>query len=190
MQIDNCWEQVSKLISSGNVNEAIAICESVPCSKLLKCQKYLGWSYYDKGDMERALTWFSKAGDQEDGEALFGLGSVHVARKEFQIALQYFERAASHGYVRGYQWIAGIYQHGCGVPIDINKATSYYQKGADRGYLMAKRSLISLASQNGNILVRICSQLKLISLQIEAVKIAYLNINDPRLADIQLRKKD
>ena len=187
INIANCWTEISRLVSIGEIGKAIAICEAGPCSGLLECQRYLGWHYYKKGDMEKALIWFAQAADQKDGEGLFGMGSVHVAQKEFQKALQYFECAAGHGYIRAYQWIAGIYQHGCGVPPDIDKATNYYQQGAVHGFIMAERSLINLTSKNGNVLVQILSLLKLVSLQIRTAKIAYQNMNDPRLADVQRR---
>lgn len=185
MNATNCWENASKLIANGEASKAMELCETEPCSGSLECQNYLGWAYYARGEMETASNWFIKAADKEDGEALFGMGSVHTTLKDFPLALSYFERAANQGYIRGYQWIAGIYQHGCGVPTDINKAINYYQKGAAQGYIMSERSLISLASQRGNILVKISSLLKLIRLQIKTAKIASRNINDPRLADVK-----
>lgn len=113
---ERCWQAAFDCISKGQADKAVALCETEPCSQVLECQRYLGWSYYAKADFERAFSWFSKGADRNDGEAMFGLGSIHVARKEFKNALEYFERSASLGYVRSYQWIAGLYHHGCGVP--------------------------------------------------------------------------
>lgn len=182
-----CWAAAYELIANGEIERAIAICKSDKCSSVMECQRYLGWSCYEKGDVKNALVWFTKAADQEDGEALFGIGSVYVAQREFRNALEYFERSANQGYARSYQWIAGIYQHGCGVPMDINKAVCFYKEGASRGYVMAERSLINIASVNGNVFEKLLSMLKLVLLQIRTAKIAYRNIDDNRLADVQLK---
>ncbi len=187
VKVESCWTEVSRFISIGETGKAVAICEADPCSGLLNCQRYLGWHYYKKGDTGKSLVWFAQASDQKDGEALFGMGSVYVSQKEFRKALQYFECAAEHGYIRAYQWIAGIYQHGCGVPPDIDKASKYYQLGAVHGFIMAERSLINIKSKNSNVLLKILSLIQLVSLQIRTAKIAYQNMNDPRLADVRRR---
>ena len=184
MEIFDCWEETSRLITRGESARAIELCESKRCSNVLRCQRYLGWTYYAKGDIEGALIWFSKAANQGDAEASFGVASAYVARKEFQLALRHFEQAATAGYRRGYQWIAGIHQHGYGVPIDVDKAISYYEKGASYGYVMAERSLINLRWERGNLPVKLLSLLQLIRLQLRAAKIAYRDINDPRIADV------
>jgi TPR repeat protein len=184
MNASDCWSTAYKLIESGNIAGAMALCEKAPCSAVPQCQRFLGWEYYKQNEMQNALLWFGRAADQQDGEALFGIGSVHVARKEFQAAIPYFELAAKHGYPRGYQWIAAIYQHGSGVPTDLQMALDYYQRGASHGCIMAERSLIALESRQGNILVKFSSLFKLIRLQIKTVKIASHNKNDPRIADI------
>ena len=184
-KVAECEGAIYELIALGKAEQVKALCETEPCSNVAYCQKYLGWAYYKQNDLEKSLLWFARAAKQDDGEALFGIGSICVVRKDYRSALQYFEKAVARGYARAYQWIGGIYQHGCGVPVDINKATLSYQLGAAHGFIMAKRSLINIASQRGGIVIKIGLLPKLICLYFEIAKIVYSNVNDPRIVDIQ-----
>jgi TPR repeat protein len=180
----NCWNEAYKLIANGEIEKAMELCSQEPCSSVLECQRFLGWQYYELKEFDKALNWFGKAADREDGEALFGIGSVYTARKDFQSAMPFFERSAIRGYPRGYQWVAALYQFGCGVPKDINQAIQYYQLGAAQGYVRAERSLIYLESKQGNIFIKIISLYRFIRLLLKTVKIMTHNVNDPRIADV------
>src|SRR3989339_17122 len=122
-----CWGRAVHFISIGEPDKARMLCENKLCSGMVECRRYLGWLYYEKGDMEKSFNWFAEAAEQDDGESLFGIGSIYASQKNFLDALRYFESSANHGYVRSYQWIAGLYQHGCGMPRDIEKAIEYYK---------------------------------------------------------------
>ncbi len=180
----DCWSIAYEFIVNDEIDMAISLCETDVCSNSLSCQRFLGWTYYNKRDMEKALSWFSKAANQNDGEALFGIGSVLVVNENFQSAASYFERAARNGYHRGYHWAGSIYHRGSGVAIDVDKAITYYRQGAAHGYIMAERSLISLEMEKGNILVKFVLAFKFIALLVKAVRILFLNIDDPRVIDV------
>ncbi len=184
MDETDCWSIVYEFIINGEIDKAISLCETEVCSNSMSCQRYLGWKYYEKGDMEKALSWFGKAANQKDGEALFGIGSVQIVKKDFQSAVFYFENAAKNGYPRGYHWAGSIYHRGSGVPIDIDRAIKYYRQGAEHGYIMAERSLISLEFKNGNIFEKFILIFKFIMLFIRTAKILIKNINDPRVIDV------
>lgn len=180
----DCWSIVYKFIANDEIDNAISLCETEVCSNSLNCQRFLGWTYYNKRDMEKALSWFGKAANQNDGEALFGIGSVLVVKKDFQSAVSYFERAASNGYHRGYQWAGSIYHRGNGVVIDLERAEKYYRQGAEHGYIMAERSLISLEMRKGNFFVKFVFAFKFIVLLVKTARILFLNIDDPRVMDV------
>ncbi|MBJ7309699.1 tetratricopeptide repeat protein [Rugamonas sp. CCM 8940] len=184
MDTTDCWSFAYEFIVSGEIEKAISLCETEVCSNSINCQRYLGWIYYKRGDMEKSLSWFGKAADQKDGEALFGIGSVLVVKKDFQSAVSYFERAANNGYPRGYQWAGSIYHRGSGVSIDLDRAEKYYRQGAAHGYIMAERSLISLRMKKENIFVKFILIFKFVALLVKATKISVRDINDPRMMDV------
>lgn len=134
--------------------------------------------------MEKALSWFFRAAEQGDAEALYGIGSVHFVQRAFPAALQYYERAADKGYSRSYHWIGYMYHQGLGMPRNINMAIDYYKKSAAHGYLVAERALIHLAWQEGGILRRILALPKYIYIVLKAATIAYCDINDYRIVDV------
>jgi TPR repeat protein len=180
----DCWSIAYEFIVNGEIEKAVSFCETEACSNSILCQRYLGWIYYEKGDMERALNWFNKAAIQKDGEAIFGIGCVHIVNKNFQSALYCFESATDNGYFRGHQWAASIYHRGNGVPINTDKAIEHYRKGAEHGYIMAERSLISLESKKGGFITKFVSIFKFAALLIKTMKISLRDINDPRLMDV------
>lgn len=184
MNESDCWPTAYQHIANGELKKAIELCEREPCSGSVECQRFLGWEFYKKNDMDSALIWFSKAAQQGDPDAAFGIGSAHFARREFDLALLYYDQAAGLGYARAYGWIGYIYQLGLGVPRDIGKATQYYRKSAEHGYLLAERALIYLTFRHGNTLSKVLAVPKFIYILAKAVILAYRNINDERLRDI------
>lgn len=160
------------------------LCEKASCSASLDCQRFLGWRYYEQNNMDNALSWFCKAAQQGDGDALFGIGSVHFVQRNFPTALQYYERAADHGCPKAYSWIGYIHQLGLGVPRNIEMAANYYKKSAAHGSLLAERALIHLTFQYGNIWSKIFAAPKFVYIVLKAAVLAYRDINDERIAGI------
>lgn len=184
MKISDCWEAASSFIVNGDTTNAIALCETEQCSASLACQKYLGWTYFKQGEMEKALNWYARAAEGGDAEAMYGIASVYFNLKDFQSALQHFERAASTGIARSYHWLGYMYLNGLGVPQDDRLGVHYYEKGAAHGYILAKRVLLHLTFKHGGLLTRIAAAPNYVYLFIKAAVLAYRNINDERLADI------
>lgn len=184
MKASDCWSAAFEFIARGESNRVLELCEKEPCSASLDCQRFLGWKYYEQDDMEQALGWFSKAAEQGDADALFGIGSVHFAQKDFRIALQYYERAAEHGSSKSYAWIGYIYQLGLGVPKSFEMAIKYYEHSAAHGYILAERALIRLKLQHGNVVQKILVLPRYIYMLIRTGLIAYRDINDKRIQDI------
>jgi TPR repeat protein len=179
-----CWASAYELFVHGEIEKAIAMCESEPCAKDLECQKFLGWRYYEKDDFEAALKWFGKAVEQGDAVAMFGIGSVHYVRQDFAAAAQYFERAVENGYGRACHWLGHLYWLGLGVPRNDDTAREWYKRGAAQGFLIAERVLIHMACLEGGVAAKIRTFPRYIYILIKALVIALRNIHDPRLRDV------
>jgi TPR repeat protein len=179
-----CWVSAYELFANGEIEKAMTICESEPCAKVLECQRFLGWRYYEKNNLEAALEWFGKAVEQGDAEAIFGVGSVYFFRQDFVAAAQCFERATENGYGRACHWLGHIYYQGLGVPRNDRTALGWYSHGAARGYLVAERALIHMACTKGGVAAKIKTFPWYIYVLLKAAVIALRNIHDPRLADV------
>jgi TPR repeat protein len=150
----------------------------------LECQRFLGWYYYDKNEFDTALKWFTRATDQCDAEAAFGIGSICFVLRDFPQAIQYFQKAANWGNGRACHWLGYMYRNGLGVPSSDDKAIHWYERGAARGYLVAERALLHLMGLKGGFLARIRTFPRYISVIVRAAIIAARDQNDERIADI------
>ena len=179
-----CWPSAYQLIADGEIEQAIAVCETEPCAMTIECQKFLGWAYYKKGNLEAALNWFGKVIEQGDAEAAFGIGSVCFVRRDFPAAAEYFRQAADCGYGRACHWLGYIYRQGLGVPRSDEIAASWYKRGSDQGYLVAERALMHLTWMKGGVIARIRTFPRYIYIIFKVAVIALKNINDPRIVDV------
>lgn len=184
MNEPECWPKAVSHIERGDIKRAVALCEQEPCSNTVECQRYLGWVYYQEDNLDKALTWFSRAASQGDGDALYGIGSLYFVRRDFKLALQYYERAAERGYARAYHWIAYIHHQGLGTTKNIDTAAAYYRRSAAQGYLIADRALLHMMWQGSHFFQRLAMLPKYLYLVARAAVIAFRNINDPRIADV------
>ncbi len=180
----DCWAVAYGYITTGDKERAIAHCEKEPCSRHVDCQRFLGWTYYERDDQEKALNWFSLAAAQGDSDALFGIGSAHFARHEFKAALESFERALAAGNIRACHWIAYIHHQGLAVPRNLPLAIQYYERGAAAGYLIAQRALVHITWQGGGFWKRIGIAPAFLWMIIKSAVIALRDITDPRIADV------
>ena len=89
----------------------------------------------------------------EDGNLYYKLGLLMLDIQNFSKAITYLEKAASYDVAQAFMSLGGIYENGLNridhngqksdfiVPIDIDKAKSWYQKLADKGDDKAKAAL-------------------------------------------------
>ena len=180
----DCWRVAYGFIARGEPHRAAEVCEQHPCSDVIECQRYLGWTYYQKSEYTKSLAWFMKAAAEHDGDACFGIGSVNFVQRHFDVALRYFEQAASLGYARAFHWIAYMYHQGLGVPRNLDLAVTYYQKAASKGFVVADRALIHIRWQTGGVFARILMLPRLARLTVKTLLMAGRDINDPRIADV------
>lgn len=184
MNQSQCAKTAYELIGAGNTAQAIAFCESVPCRDVADCQRYLGWLYYQINNLEMALTWFTRAADQGDINALYGIACTHFVNRDFQLALEYYSKAADRGYSAAYHWIGYIYDRGLGTPRNADKASENYSKGAAAGYLIAERALLRLRWSRAAVWRRIAMLPSYLALLVKTVAVASRDTGDPRLVDI------
>jgi TPR repeat protein len=181
----DCWEEAYKLIASGKVDEAMALCENSPCAQYsIECQRYLGWNKYENNDLGEALFWFNKAAEKNDAESLYGIGSIYFIQGEFESALCNYRKSLDCGYKRAAYWIGYMHEHGLGIEKDVESAKKYYDIGYSYGYLMAKRASIRLVFKTGSINQKMLSIPSLLYVIIQSFFIAKKDIDDERLADI------
>jgi TPR repeat protein len=186
----DCWCVVQGFIKKKQYDRAIEFCETDPYSRLPYCQNYLGWTFYEQDKYEASAYWFGKAAEQGDGEAMFGIGCIYIAQKNWQAALSSLDGAANKGFSRAYFWIALIYYYGGGteVPRDFNQAAHYFRIAADHDSLMAKRFILLFESKE-RTWKRIASWLKFIPLFIKTWIISARNPYDSRIVDIGYQHK-
>lgn len=89
----------------------------------------------------------------EDGNLFYKLGLLMLDIQNFSKAITYLEKAAAHNVSQAYMRLGDIYENGLNridehgqksdfiVPVDIEKAKSWYQKLADKGDDKAKAAV-------------------------------------------------
>lgn len=179
-----CLETVKQFIARGERDQAVAHCQETECMDFLECQKYLGWAHYQDGSLNEARACFERVLMAVDGDATYGAATICFAQRDYQKAFQYFEQAAALNIGRAFHWMGHMKVHGLGVAKDELQAAVYYKKGADRGYFVAKRSLLYLSLKDAGLMKKLVTQVRVACLMAKAGVIAYRNMKDERIADI------
>ena len=76
-----------------------------------------------------------------DLDAFYDKGVAHYANKEYDKALECYEKAAKHGHANAQCNLGYMYENGRGVPQDYAKAVEWYRKAAEQGYASAQYNL-------------------------------------------------
>jgi len=92
-------------------------------------------------DKSQALHWLSKAADQNDLEAMFGVARVYMSMKEFDKAFSYYKKSADKGFLPSIYWVGRFYRDGISVAQDVKSALGLFDKGAKQGHLHSMREL-------------------------------------------------
>jgi TPR repeat protein len=180
----DCWATAFQLDMAGDTAKAIDICQKEPCSGQIECQRYLGWVYYQKRDLDRSYLWYSKGAEGGDGEAMFGLGCISRARENYAAALDQFKCSAVAGYPRALHYVGEMYERGLGAAADSDKAKQYYMQSAEHGFLIGERQLLFLRKRQGGMLTKCLFPLALLYLSVRAFIIALRHPGSPRVLDI------
>ena len=181
----DCWVSAHKLIEVGRKRDAVLVCSAEPCATIsVECQNYLGWLYYDSGNLEESLEWFERSLSKGSAEALYGVASINFLKKNFVSAFNGFKMAGKKKYFRACYWLGFMCERGLGVEKNIDMALSYYECGAENGYLVAERAIIDIIFRTGTLLDKVLVLPRLVVLVMRSLPIAYRNIDDERITDI------
>jgi len=93
-------------------------------------------------DLDKAEGWYKRAVALGSGRAMYGLGLVHLARRDLGAAIEALQ-AAGHRGCGAALWALGLLyrQGGEGMTSDIALARAYFERGASLGHVWASRSL-------------------------------------------------
>ncbi len=96
-------------------------------------------------DARKAVSFYRKAAEKGDGDALFKLGSMCIRgdgiRKNPQKAAMFYRKAAEQGHTESQFNLGRLYRNGKGVEKDDNKAARYYREAAEQGHAAAQFNL-------------------------------------------------
>lgn len=96
-------------------------------------------NYYEKGangvpqDMEKYNYWLKYCADAGSPEEQNRLGDDLYKKKEYELALRYYEQSAKLGQMEAWYSVGYQYQMGQGVAKDERYALTCYEKGAQAG---------------------------------------------------------
>ena len=86
-------------------------------------------------DDAKALLWLQRAAEQEEPEAMFALALEYrewgLVEKNDALFMHWLRKAAEEGDEADAQYLLGAcYEHGNGVPQDLNLAREWYERAA------------------------------------------------------------
>ena len=81
---------------------------------------------------------------QKDPRRMMQLGGFYYGKKEFDLALKYYDMAADMGYEEAYECLGYVWYYGRTGTKDYEKAFKYFKKAADKGNIVAKYKLADM----------------------------------------------
>ena len=139
--------------------------------------------YYASGDFEKIEPCIQNINSEFDRSIHYLRGRVHFSLCEYSEALNEFNKALALGNFRSCYFIGMSYHQGLAVKVDMDKAISIYNVGANEGYFICKRMLLHLSSYC--LLMRVS---KFTSLTLSSTTIAFKDECNEALADIDMWK--
>jgi len=94
-----------------------------------------------KKDINKAISFFERAGLQGSVLALFSLGKIYLQKKDYKRAISWFKKAAINNHKDSQNAIGLIYLSGKIVKRDYKKAFYWIKKVADTGDAIAQNNI-------------------------------------------------
>ena len=94
-------------------------------------------------DLKQAIVWYKKAAAQNDPDALFRMARVYrdgdgeEPVSDFKM-FEFLSAAAERGHLEAQYQTGYCYENGIGVPVNIERAKTWYSKAAARGHAEAR----------------------------------------------------
>ena len=82
--------------------------------------------------------------EQKDPRRMMQLGGFYYGKREFDLALKYYDMAADMGYEEAYECLGYVWYYGRTGTKDYEKAFKYFKKAADRGNIVAKYKIADM----------------------------------------------
>lgn len=119
------------VIEIAEKNENAQIVENAQMALGLNCE-------LREKDYKQAIVWFTKAGEQGNGEAWYTIGNFYMeglgVNSDIKKAFEYWLKGADCGDVNAMTMVGIVYSEGLGVvDIDVYKAFKYYKMSAELG---------------------------------------------------------
>ena len=109
-------------------------------------------AYYEAGRYEAAVSYYFKAAEKNEVEAMFNLGYAlyhgEGITQSYPTAAMWFKKAANMGHPKAAYNLAFCYMNGQGVPCDYEKALKWLMFSANKGFPQAQLTL-SECYENG-----------------------------------------
>jgi len=138
-------DHAADLYQSGDLDEARSIYFELANSGSIVSQRFLGWMFYRGDGVEvnksEALRWFTKAAEQGDLEAMFGMARVYMSQKYNQKAFVWYQKSATEGFLPSMYWEARFYREGIEVDQDREIAYRRFNEAATKGHLQSMREV-------------------------------------------------
>jgi TPR repeat protein len=93
-------------------------------------------------DLEKPEGWYRHAASHGSGRAMYGIGLIHLTRRDMEKAVEAFEAAGERG-CGAAMWVLGLLYRrgGAGIPPDIDKARALLARGASQGHVWSSRTM-------------------------------------------------
>ena len=112
-------------------------------------QTNLGLVYLDQKKYSKALTWLTKAAEQNFPSGQYNLGFMYAkgrgVEQDYKKAVEWFTKSAGQNDSYGQDHLGWMYKKGLGVEKDEKKAVEWYTKAAEQGHERAKAALKKLS---------------------------------------------
>lgn len=182
--IDECWECLLIMDSAGLRDEAISLAKRAPLSMDVRFQRYLSQRAFEINDIEQLIHWSRLVATNGKTEDMVYAGMVNLTAGKAGDSIALLKEASLRpDGVRANQILGEIYNFGLGTQVDRAKASFYYTKAANAGYLLSIRRLLAL-NTGGGVFKRLLAAIKLARILVKSIFLSSVRPSDPRLADI------
>lgn len=149
----------------------------------------LAYKLYDEDFIPEAVSLLTSNSLNQDPFGNYILATYYYSKGNYDKARAKFDFASNHGYTRSYIWLGKIFEYGLTDETDFTKALKFYSLGADCGYIYSEKLYLDLKYRGfkSSLSDRIAYWVKLFKLTFKAFLIAIKDLNDERLAEIQIK---
>ena len=142
---------------SGNAsNRTVSSANAYPKTKTytVKEQYEIGSSYYDKGNYQEAIKWYTKAAENGHRDAQSELGFMYLNGEGVPInkpvALKWLIKAGENGDAMAQQILGYMYRNGDGVYKSESESQKWFRKAAPTFYDLSRNMMKSGNQQSVN----------------------------------------